>query len=150
MKSEKLQMTGGIELPNQEKIRMLREKETYKYLGILEADTIKQVEMKEKNYKRVSQESEKTTRNQTTWQKSHQRDKYLGCPPRKILGMILKEDEGITSTNAKLMTMNKDLLPRDDIDRLYVSRKEGGRGLTSIQDSIDASVQWLEDDIKKH
>ena len=31
-----------IELPNQEKIRTLREKETYKYLEILEADTIKQ------------------------------------------------------------------------------------------------------------
>ena len=30
------------------KIRMIREKETYKYLGILEADTIRQVEMKEK------------------------------------------------------------------------------------------------------
>ena len=28
--------------------RALGEKETYKYLGILEADTIKQVEMKEK------------------------------------------------------------------------------------------------------
>ena len=38
----------GIELPNQEKIRIPREKETSKYLGILEADTIKQVEMKEK------------------------------------------------------------------------------------------------------
>ena len=33
------------------KIRMLREKETYKYLGILEADTINQVEMKEKSWK---------------------------------------------------------------------------------------------------
>ena len=41
MKSGKQQMTEGIELPNQEKIRMLGEKETYKYLGILEADTIK-------------------------------------------------------------------------------------------------------------
>ena len=40
-----------MELPNQEKIRMLGEKETYKYLGILEADTIEQVEMKEKNKK---------------------------------------------------------------------------------------------------
>ena len=36
----------GIELPNQEKIRTLTENETYKYLGILEADIIKQVEMK--------------------------------------------------------------------------------------------------------
>ena len=49
MKSGKRHMTEGIELPNQEKIRTLREKETYKYLGILEADTIKQEEMKEKN-----------------------------------------------------------------------------------------------------
>ena len=28
--------------------------------------------------------------------------------------------------------MRKALYPRDDVDRLYVSRKEGGRGLTSI------------------
>ena len=37
-----------MELPNQDKIRTLGEKETNKYLGILEADTIKQVEMKDK------------------------------------------------------------------------------------------------------
>ena len=40
-----------MELLNQENIRMLREKENYKYLGILDADTIKHVEMKEKNVK---------------------------------------------------------------------------------------------------
>ena len=38
--NEKWQMEG-VELPNQV-IRMLREKETYKYLVILEADTTKQ------------------------------------------------------------------------------------------------------------
>ena len=32
----------------------------------------------------------------------------------------------------KLMTMHKVIHPRDDVDRLYVSRKEGGGGLTSI------------------
>ena len=48
MKSGKRHMAEEIELPNQGKIRMLGEKVTYKYLGILEADTIKQVEMKEK------------------------------------------------------------------------------------------------------
>ena len=49
-KDEKWQATHdgeGVELPNQV-IRTLEETETYKYLGILEADTIKQVEMKEK------------------------------------------------------------------------------------------------------
>ena len=34
-------MLDGIELPNQDKIKMLGEKDTEKYLGILEADTIK-------------------------------------------------------------------------------------------------------------
>ncbi len=49
MKIGKRHMTDGMELPNQDKIRTLGEKEMYKYLGILEVDTIKHVEMKEKN-----------------------------------------------------------------------------------------------------
>ena len=47
-KVAKRHLTDGIGLPNQDKIRKLTENETYKYLGILEADTIKQVEMKDK------------------------------------------------------------------------------------------------------
>ena len=48
------------------------------------------------------------------------------------------------------MTMNKALLPGDDVDRLYVSRNEGGRGLASFEDSVDASIKRLEDYIGKH
>ena len=48
------------------------------------------------------------------------------------------------------MTMHKALHPRDDVDRLYVSRKEGGRGLASIKDCVDASIQRPEDHIEKH
>ena len=48
------------------------------------------------------------------------------------------------------MIMHKALHHRDDVDRLYVSKKEGGRGLTSIEDSVDASIQWLKDYIEKH
>ena len=47
MKSGKRHMTVGMELPNHDRIRTLEENETYKYLGILEADTIKQVQMKD-------------------------------------------------------------------------------------------------------
>ena len=50
----------------------------------------------------------------------------------------------------KLMTMHKALHPRDDVDRRYVSRKKGGRGLASIEDSVDASIRWLEDYMGKH
>ena len=47
------------------------------------------------------------------------------------------------------MTMHNALHPRDDVDRLYVSRKEGGRELASIEDTVDASIQRLEDYIEK-
>ena len=35
-------------------------------------------------------------------------------------------------------------------DRLYFLRKEGERGLACIEDSVDASIQQLEDCIQKH
>ena len=46
--------------------------------------------------------------------------------------------------------MHNALHPRDDVERLYVSRKEGGRGLASIEDSVDTSIQRLENYIEKH
>ena len=49
--------------------------------------------------KKIYKEKKKSTRNQTTSEKSHQIDKYLGCPPRKILATILKVDQRRTPTN---------------------------------------------------
>ena len=48
------------------------------------------------------------------------------------------------------MTIHKALHARDDVDRLYVPRKEGGRGLSNIEDSVDTSIQRLEDYREKH
>ena len=48
------------------------------------------------------------------------------------------------------MTIHRVLHPSDNGDSLYMPRKEGGRGLTSIEDSVDASIQRLEDYIEKH
>ena len=45
--------------------------------------------------------------------------------------------------------MHKVLHPRHDVDRLYVPRKEGGRGLTTTEDNVDASIQRLNDYIEK-
>ena len=46
MKSGKWNLADGIEVTNQDKIKTHGENETYKYLGILEADTIKEMDMK--------------------------------------------------------------------------------------------------------
>ena len=48
------------------------------------------------------------------------------------------------------MIMYKVLHPRDDIDRLYISRKEVDRELTSIDDYVDASIQGLDKYIKNN
>ena len=49
----------------------------------------------------------------------------------------------------KIMTTYKALHPRDHVDRIHVSRKEGGRGLASIKDSVGTLIQWLENYIEK-
>ena len=152
MKSGKRHMTDGMELPNHEKIRMLEENETYKYLGILEADTIKQVQMKDtirKEYLRrtrklleIKLSSRYLIKGINTWALLQIR--YSG-PFLKWTKVELKQMD-----QRKLMTMHKALHPRDNVDRLHVSRKEGGRGLASIEDTVDASIQRIEDYIEKH
>ena len=47
MKSGKFESVEGIEVSNQECIRTFGEKESYKYLGMMEADNLKKAEIKE-------------------------------------------------------------------------------------------------------
>ena len=56
-----------------------------------------------------------------------------------VLKWTRKKLKQMGQRTRKLMTMHKALHPRDDVDRLYVSRKERGRGLASIEDTVDAS-----------
>ena len=128
MKSGERHLTDGMELPNKDKIRTLAENETYKYAGILEADTIKQAEMKDKIQKvylrrtRQLLETKLSSRNLikgiNTW----------AVPFIRYSGPILKwtrdELKQMDQRTRKLMTIHKALHPRDDVDRLYVSRKE--------------------------
>ena len=145
MKSGKRHLTDRMELPNQEKIRTLGENETYKYLGILEVDTTKQMEMKDKiqkeYYRRTRKllETKLSCRNLikgiNTWVVTLVR--YSG-PFLKWTWDELKQKDQRTR---KLMTMKKALHPWDNVDRLYVSRKKRGSGLASIEGSVDASLQ---------
>ena len=48
------------------------------------------------------------------------------------------------------MIMHKALHTRNDVDRFYVSRKEVGRWIASMEDSFDASMLSFEDYIENH
>ena len=132
MKSGKRHLTDGMELPNKDKIKTLAENETYKYLGILEADTIKQEEMKEKIQKEYIRRTRKLLETKLNSRNLIKGINALAVPLVRYCGLFLKwtreEIKQIDQKTRKLMTMHKALHPRDDVDRLYVSRKEGGRG----------------------
>ena len=154
MKSGKRHLTDRMELANEHKIKTFAENEAYKYLGILEADTIKQVEMKERIQKEYPRRTRKLLE---TKLKSRNFTKGINTwaePLVRYSAPFLKwtrdEFKQMDQRTRKLMTMHKALHPRDDVNRLYGSRNEGGRGLVSIDDSVDASIQRLEDYIQKH
>ena len=79
-----------MEQPNQDKIRTLGEKEINKYLGILEAYCIKQVQMKEIFFKKgISGERESFSKPNNI---AEALSKYLDCS-RKIFRTILEVDQ---------------------------------------------------------
>ena len=123
-------MTDGMELLNQNNIRTLGENETNKYLGILEADTIKQVDMKDK----IRKEYLRSRKLLETILSSLHLIKGINTwavplirYSRSFLKLTRDELKQMEQRTRKLMTMDKTLHPRDDVDRLYISRKEGGK-----------------------
>ena len=134
------------QLPNQDKIRTLAENKNYKYLGILEADTIKQVEMKGKIQKEYLGRTRKLLESKLSTRKLIKGINTGDVPLVRYSGPFLKwtrdELKHMDQRTRKLMTMHKALHLRDDIDRLYVSRKEEGTGLVSI-DSLQPSETIL-------
>ena len=134
-----------MELQNQDKIKTLGENETYKYLGILEADSINLVEMKDEIQKEYLRRTRKLLETKLDSRNLIKGINTWAVPLVRYSGPFLKWTRGelkqMDQRTRKQMTMHKALHPRDNVDRLYVSRKEEGRGLASIEDSIDASIQ---------
>ena len=120
----------------------------------MEADTIRRVEMKnkiQKEYLRRTRKLLETKLNSRNLIKGIMLGLYPSLDTRDPFssGPEINLDKWTKETR-KLMTMHKALHPIDDVDRLYVPRKKGGRGLASIEDSVDTSIQRLEDYIEKH
>ena len=142
MKSGKRYLTDRLEL--QDQIRTLEENETYKYLSILVADTIKHVQMKDK----IQKEYHRRTKKMKT--KLTRRNLIKGINTwvipligysRPFLKCTRDELKQMDQRTRKLMTMHKAFHPRDDVDGLYVSTKEGIRGLVCIEDSINTTIR---------
>ena len=110
----------------------------------MEADTIKQVEMKDKIHKEYLRRTRKLLEIKLSSRNLIKGINTQAVPLIRYSEPFLKwtrdELKQMDQRTRKLMNMHKALHPRDDVDRLYVTRKEGGSGLASIEDSIDPTT----------
>ena len=148
MEKGKILKSVGIELPDDKVIKSLREGEKYKYLGILEADKVLEEKMKlnvSKEYVRRLRKILKSklnggnlVRGVNTWTVSLLRYSAAFVSWRK------SELQAIDRKTRKLFTIYGALHPKSDVDRLYIPRKERGRGLISIDDCVELAIRGLE------
>ena len=117
-------------------------------------DTIKQVEMKEKILKDYFRRTRKQLKT-----KLYSRNLIKGINTwtvpfvrysESLLKLTREELQQMDKRIRKLMSVNKAIYPKYNIDRLNETRKERGRGPASIEDSIDTSIRQLQDYIKKY
>ena len=146
MNRGKVKSTDGIELTGGEKIRDIEEG-GYKYLGILGYDKEKEQEMKDKFRNEYFRRTKFILKS-----KLNGRNKIMALKTRAV--SILRYGAGILKWNKnelkemdrktrKLMTMNKELHPMSDVARLYVSRKNGGRGLIGCENSVNSEENGM-------
>ena len=138
----------GIELPDGKVIKSLQEGESYKYLGILEADKFLEEKMKlnvSKEYIRTIRKFLKSKlnggnllRGVNTWAVCLLRHSAA------FVSWMKSELQAIDRKTRKLFTIYGALHPKSDIDRLYVPGKEGERGLISIEDCVELAIGGLE------
>ena len=146
LKRGKIVRCEGIELPNDEMIKEVGQ-EGYTYLGIVELDKVKENEMKEKTMKeykrrlRLILKSKLNGRNKitaiNTWAVAIFR---YGAG---IISWRESELKSIDRKTRKYLTMYGAMHPKSDVDRLYMKRKEGGRGLISVEHCVKGEENSL-------
>ena len=152
MEKGKIVKSVDIELPEGKVIKSLQEGESYKYLGILGADKFLEEKMKvnvSKEYVRRIRKVLKSKLNGgnlvhgvNTWAVSLLRYSAAFVSWRK------SELQAIDRKTRKLFTIYGALHPKSDVDIyiyiIYIPRKEGRKGLISIEDFVELAIRGLE------
>ena len=148
LKRGKVVKSDVLELRSGEQIKKVEEG-GYKYLGITDFDKIKESTMKEsfrKEYLRRTKAIMKSRLNgknkikaMNTWAVSLMR---YGAG---IVKWTLNELDEMDRKTRKIMKMNKEFHSKSDVNRLYVKRSSGGRGLIGCKSCIiteENSLGW--------
>lgn len=117
-------------------LKNLEEDEGYKDLGILEWDKITSCDMKEKKKEclrrvKIILKSKLNARNVVITINS--RAVSLTRYGSGIVDWTKAKLQEVDRKTREIFTMNRDLHPRSDVDRLYLKGVEGGRGLQCLE-----------------
>ena len=154
MKRGKLAQCDGIQLPDNKWMRSVNESgESYKYLGILEADDIKHQEMKQliqkEYYRRVRKILKSKLNGGNIVKAVNLRAVSIVRYGAGIIDWKKDELKEMDRKTRKLFTIYRALHPQADVDRLYLKRSEGGRGLLSIEECVIIETNSLVNYIKE-
>ena len=148
MEKGKIVKSVRIKLPNGKVIKSLQEGERYKYLGILEEDKVLEEKMKLNVSKEYIGRLRKVLKSKlnggnlvrgiNAWAVSLLRYSAAFGSWRK------SELQAIDRKTRNLFTIYRASHPKSDVDRLYIPRKEGGRGFISTEDCVELAIRGLE------
>ncbi len=130
---------NGISLPDGNQIEGLDD-EGYKYLGILEANNILHKDMKVLVTKEYIRRIKKVLKSQLHGKFIIRAINTWAVPVVRygagILDWTTQELKAMDTKTRKLMRIHGAHHPQGDVDRLYVNRCQGGRGLHSIEEAV--------------
>ncbi|XP_047481697.1 uncharacterized protein LOC125034100 [Penaeus chinensis] len=152
MKRGKIVESDCLCMPDDTMMRNIEES-GYKYPGILEADGIKHDEMKElltKEYiRRVRNVLKLKLNGGNIISAINSRAVSIVRYGAGIIKWTKNELEELDRKTRKLMTMYGAHHPKADVDRLYLKRCDGGRGLIGGEDCVQAEYGRSKEDIQK-
>jgi predicted RNA-binding protein with RPS1 domain len=148
LKGGKLIKKENIEIDVATTIKDLQQDNTYKYLGVDESEGIQHSKMKEKIRKEYYRRTKLVLKSELSAKNKIDSINSIAVPVVQysfgIIDWKASEIASLDRKTRKLLTMHKALHPRSDVDRLYVQRKHGGRGLIQLEASFKTAIVGLD------
>ena len=147
MEKGKIVKSVGIEWLDRKVIKLLQEGASYKYLGILEADNFLEEKIKLNVSKEYIRKLRKVLKSKLNGRNLVRRVNIWAVPLLRYSAAFVSwrktELQAIDRKTRKLFTIYGALHPKSDVDRLYIPRKEGERGLISTEDCVELAITGL-------
>ena len=153
IKRGKLVSGSNSKLNNDTEIRNLDQDEVYKYLGVDQSDGIQHNIMKDKIRKEYYRRIRLILGTQLNSKNKMQAINSLAVPvPQYSFGIIdwmESEIQEMDRKTRKLLTKYGLLHPKADVERIYMPRRSGGRGLIELESAYKCAIVGLSEYIKQ-